>query len=65
MSLASPLQYTDGVPLMQAQHHVMPPPPFQPNQIFNINGVILYPRILPHPIYPPQQLSPQQMVYSF
>ncbi|VDN17310.1 unnamed protein product [Gongylonema pulchrum] len=65
MSLASPLPYSDGVPLMQAQQQqqVMPPPPpaFQPGQIVNMNGVVVYPGILPHAFYPPQQLSPQHM----
>ncbi|KAL3994775.1 MAP kinase-interacting serine/threonine-protein kinase 1 domain protein [Acanthocheilonema viteae] len=63
ISLPSPLRYTDGVPLLHAPH-VMPPPPFHsPGQIVNMNGMILYPRMLPQPIYPPQQLSSQQMFH--
>uniref|UniRef100_A0A0R3RXL9 Protein kinase domain-containing protein n=1 Tax=Elaeophora elaphi TaxID=1147741 RepID=A0A0R3RXL9_9BILA len=63
ISLPSPLRYADGVPLLQTPP-VLPPPPFQsPGQIVNMNGMILYPRMLPQPIYPPQQLSPQQMFH--
>lgn len=62
ISLPSPLRYADGVPLLQTPH-VIPPPPFQPPaQIVSMNGMILYPRMLPQALYPPQQLSPQQMV---
>ncbi|MCP9262043.1 MAP kinase-interacting serine/threonine-protein kinase 1 [Dirofilaria immitis] len=63
MSLAPPLRYTDGVPLLQTRHVILPPS-FQPlRQIVSTNGMILYPRVLPQPIYPPQQLSPQQMFH--
>ncbi|VDO26789.1 unnamed protein product [Onchocerca flexuosa] len=66
ISLAPPpLQYLDGVPLLQTGH-VIPPPPFQPpppRQIVNMNGMILYPPLIHQPIYPPQQLSQQQMFH--
>ncbi|EFO26553.2 camk/mapkapk/mnk protein kinase [Loa loa] len=62
ISLPSPLRYTDGIPLLQTPH-VVPPSPFQPpGQIVSMNGMILYPRMLPQPICP-QQLSPQQMFH--
>ncbi|EJW83064.1 camk/mapkapk/mnk protein kinase [Wuchereria bancrofti] len=64
--LPSPLRYTDGVPLLQTPHAIPPPPPppfHLPGQIVNMNGMALYPRMLPQPIYPPQQLLPQQMFH--
>ncbi|VIO93440.1 Protein kinase domain containing protein [Brugia malayi] len=54
--LPSPLRYTDRVPLLQTPHVIPPPFHLPPGQIVNMNGMALYPRMLPQPIYPPQQM---------
>lgn len=66
MAMGNPMMYGGGIPMVAGQHGMAMPMPFHPNQMININGMLLYPhQLVGQQVFPPQQLTSQQQMFQY